>query len=215
MKRTIGIMMTALLLLAATGAKADDYRGTLERHGVKMEYAFSGGKVTNKKDPVYGGAPVLEMATFIDGEVEAGTKIKASCKKLKGLQKYKEVKIELIISKSNGQYKEDVKKGNDAQQVALGETLESVNGMLGDIESTVEGVEAISQGADTCESSKNVVIDTMSALSAISEENAASSEETGASMEELSATVTTLAGSASDLKKIAEQLNEDMKFFKS
>jgi methyl-accepting chemotaxis protein len=33
-------------------------------------------------------------------------------------------------------------------------------------------------------------------------------------MEELSATVTTLASSANDLKTIAEQLNEDMKFFK-
>ena len=87
--------------------------------------------------------------------------------------------------------------------------------MLEDINSTVEGVKLISEGADTCESSKNAVIDTMSALSAISEENAASSEETGASMEELSATVTTLAGAANDLKDIANKLNEDMKFFKS
>ena len=112
------LFILSMLLAATVGASADDYRGTLERHGVKMEYAFSGGKVTNKKDPVYGGAPVLEMATFIDGEVEAGTKIKASCKKLKGLQKYKEVKIELIISKSNGQYKEDVKKGNGSAEMS-------------------------------------------------------------------------------------------------
>ena len=109
----------------------------------------------------------------------------------------------------------DVKNGNDTQQVALGETLEAVNGMLDDINSTVDGVETISAGAETCETSKNAVVDTMSALSAISEENAASSEETGASMEELSATVTTLASSAADLKDIAEKLNEDMKFFKS
>ncbi|MCR4744006.1 MAG: methyl-accepting chemotaxis protein, partial [Lachnospiraceae bacterium] len=82
---------------------------------------------------------------------------------------------------------EDVKKGNDDQQVALEETLKSVNGMLSDIESTVGGVENISRGADTCERSKDTVVDTMSALSAISEENAASSEQTGSSMEELSA----------------------------
>ena len=109
---------------------------------------------------------------------------------------------------------EDVKQGNNDQQIALGETLDAVNGMLGDIGSTVGGVQLISQGADTCENSKNAVVDTMSALSAISEENAASSEETGASMQELSATVTTLAGSANSLKEIAEQLNEEMKFFK-
>ena len=105
---------------------------------------------------------------------------------------------------------EEVRQGNNDQQVALGETLNAVNGMLGDINSTVDGVKLISEGADTCETAKDAVVDTMSALSAISEENAASSEETGASMQELSATVTTLAGSANDLKKIAEKLNEEM-----
>ncbi|WP_408071963.1 methyl-accepting chemotaxis protein [Butyrivibrio sp. JL13D10] len=110
---------------------------------------------------------------------------------------------------------EDVRQGNIDQQTALGDTLTAVNGMLEDIGSTVGGVQLISQGADTCENSKNAVVDTMSALSAISEENAASSEETGASMQELSATVTTLAGSASSLKDVAEELNELMQFFKS
>ena len=76
---------------------------------------------------------------------------------------------------------EDVKSGNNEQQIAIGETLDAVNGMLQDIGSTVDGVQDISNGADTCATSKNAVVDTMSALSAISEENAASSEETGAS----------------------------------
>ncbi len=126
----------------------------------------------------------------------------------------KEMDILLEQSKAAVQAAEDVKQGNQDQQIALGETLDAVNGMLGDIGSTVGGVQLISQGADTCESSKNAVVDTMSALSAISEENAASSEETGASMQELSATVTTLAGSASNLKDIAEKLNKEMEFFK-
>ena len=110
---------------------------------------------------------------------------------------------------------EDVRQGNNDQQIALGETLDAVNGMLEDIGSTVGGVQLISRGADTCDTSKNAVVDTMSALSAISEENAASSEETGASMQELSATVTTLASSANGLKEIADKLNEEMKFFRS
>ncbi len=109
---------------------------------------------------------------------------------------------------------EDVKQGNIDQQVALGDTLEAVNGMLEDIGNTVGGVQLISSGAETCETSKNAVVDTMSALSAISEENAASSEETGASMQELSATVTTLASSADELKNVAETLNNEMAFFK-
>ncbi len=127
----------------------------------------------------------------------------------------KEMDVLLEQSKAAVQAAEDVKQGNQDQQIALGETLDAVTGMLGDIGSTVGGVQLISKGADTCETSKNAVVDTMSALSAISEENAASSEETGASMQELSATVTTLAGSANSLKEIAEQLNKEMEFFKS
>ena len=110
---------------------------------------------------------------------------------------------------------EQVRQGNTDQQLALSKTLEAVNGMLGDISSTVDGVGLISQGADTCETSKDAVVDIMSALSAISEENAASSEQTGASMQELSATVTTLAGSADNLKNIAEKLHKEVDFFKS
>lgn len=125
-----------------------------------------------------------------------------------------EMDILLDQSKAAVSAAESIKDSNITQQSALGETLTSVNSMLEDIASTVGGVQRISRGAETCESSKNAVVDTMSALSAISEENAASSEETGASMEELSATVTTLAGSANNLKEIAAKLNEDMSFFK-
>ncbi len=126
----------------------------------------------------------------------------------------REMDILLTQSKAAVNAAEEIKESNLSQQQALGDTLTSVNNMLGDIADTVKGVKVIVQGADTCESSKNAVVDTMNALSAISEENAASSEETGASMEELSATVITLAGSANDLKTVSEKLNQDMSFFK-
>ena len=126
----------------------------------------------------------------------------------------REMDILLTQSKAAVNAAEEIKESNLSQQQALGDTLTSVNNMLGDIANTVKGVKVIAQGADTCESSKNAVVDTMNALSAISEENAASSEETGASMEELSATVITLAGSANDLKAVSEKLNQDMSFFK-
>jgi methyl-accepting chemotaxis protein len=130
-----------------------------------------------------------------------------------------EIRIEmdslLQQSKAAVSAAEHVKQGNSEQQVALGDTIKTVNGMLDDISSTVGGVQLISDGANTCESSKNEVVDVISALSAISEENAASSEETGASMQELSATVNILAASANSLKDISDHLNEEMKFFKS
>ncbi len=107
-----------------------------------------------------------------------------------------------------------VMNGNIEQQKALGEALDTVQGMLQDIDETVQSVTKISGEANTCVSSNTVVANAMSSLSAISEENAASSETTGASVEELSATVSTLAESASYLRNIAEQLNDEMKFFK-
>ncbi|MBR5953371.1 MAG: methyl-accepting chemotaxis protein [Pseudobutyrivibrio sp.] len=107
-----------------------------------------------------------------------------------------------------------VKQGNLEQQEAIGGTLNSVNGMLEDIDGTVIGVREVSGGANTCVSSNDVVSDAMSSLSAISEENAASSETTGASVQELSATVASLADSADDLKDIAVKLNEEISFFK-
>ena len=111
----------------------------------------------------------------------------------------KEMDVLLEQSKAAVAAAEAIKESNFNQQSALGETLTSVDGMLEDIATTVGGVKKIATGAETCESSKNAVVDTMSALSAISEENAASAEETGAAMQELSATVTTLAESASSV----------------
>ncbi|MCR5272741.1 MAG: methyl-accepting chemotaxis protein [Lachnospiraceae bacterium] len=124
--------------------------------------------------------------------------------------------MDVLLEQSNSAVSaaEDVKQGNIDQQSALGETIDSINGMLEYIDNTVGGVESISSGANTCVDSNNAVIDVISMLSAISQQNAASSQETGASMEELSATVTTLAGNAGDLKDIADALNKDMEFFK-
>lgn len=119
MKRTIGIMMTALLLLAVTGAKADNYKGTLERHGVKMEYAFSGGTVTKKSKPVVGGAPYAEMFVPIEGEVKPGSTVTASCKKLTGLATFKEVTITTLIHTNDGQVKQDIKKGSGSCSASI------------------------------------------------------------------------------------------------
>ena len=126
----------------------------------------------------------------------------------------KEMDELLTQSQSAVEMAAEVQKGNDEQQQVLGNTVQSVNAMIGDISSTVVSVKSIETDAGTCVNAKNVVTDAMSSLSAISEENAASSEETGASMQELSATVTTLATSANTLKDIAEKLSSDMAFFK-
>ncbi len=108
----------------------------------------------------------------------------------------------------------EIIESNKAQQASLTETLAAVQGMLADIETTVNSISAINAETVKCVESNKEVTDAMSSLSAISEENAASSETTGASVEELSATVTVLAESADQLKTIADALIENIGFFK-
>ncbi len=100
------------------------------------------------------------------------------------------------------------------QKEIMQQTTVAIDELLQGISTTVGEVQGISSYAQACDSSKAGVIDAMSGLSAVSEQNAASSEETSASMEELNATVITLADSAEELKSISEQLNKNISFFK-
>ena len=61
---------------------------------------------------------------------------------------------------------------------------------------------------------KNGLMEIISDLSAISEENAASTEETNASMEELNATFTIISESAGKLQTLAEELKDNISYFK-
>ncbi len=60
---------------------------------------------------------------------------------------------------------------------------------------------------------KNSFSDIISELSAISQQNAASTQETNASMEELNATFALISNAASELRSMAETLNDKMEFF--
>ncbi|MBR1440629.1 MAG: methyl-accepting chemotaxis protein, partial [Lachnospiraceae bacterium] len=102
----------------------------------------------------------------------------------------------------------------EEQKRILEVTVDSIQSLINDIGTTVSGVDSITGAAKACEDSKVVIVDAMSSLSAISEENAAAAEETSASMEELNATVNTLASTADGLKEIANALMEEMSFFK-
>ncbi len=109
---------------------------------------------------------------------------------------------------------EQVKQVSMEQQEVLKATVDSIRDLMGSIQTTVSGVDSISDNAGICMSAKDLVVDAMSSLSSISEENAAATEETSASMQELNATVNILAGSADHLNAMAQRLTEDMSFFK-
>ena len=95
----------------------------------------------------------------------------------------------------------------------LSDTIEQINGLIENVSGTVKGVKEISSLAAKCDSSKNVIVDAMSSLSAISEENAASTEETSAAMTELGSAVDSLTSSANELKEVSETLQKELKFF--
>lgn len=76
------------------------------------------------------------------------------------------------------------------------------------------GTDVIKGNAEVCDNSRVTVVDVISNLSAISEENAASTQQTTSSMQELNATINLLAETAAKVKEVSDQLNEDMKFFK-
>lgn len=100
------------------------------------------------------------------------------------------------------------------QQKKLNETKEKFNDVSVGIESSLKETEIINSQATECDNDRGVVVDVISSLSAVSQENAASTEETTASMEELNATINLLAQEARDLKEIAKSLEEEVAFFK-
>lgn len=99
------------------------------------------------------------------------------------------------------------------QQKKLNETKEKFHDVSTGIESSMKETQVINQQATECNNDRSKVVDVISSLSAVSEENAASTEETTASMEELNATINLLAQSARELKEIADALEQEVAFF--
>ena len=100
------------------------------------------------------------------------------------------------------------------QKEKLEETKTQFANVATGIEQSRNETNGIKGQTELCDSARITVVDIISNLSAISEENAASSEETTASMAELSSTLGALADSAEQLQSISSVLEEEMKFFK-
>ena len=122
---------------------------------------------------------------------------------------------ELLTQFSTAMKKNDnnMETGKNVSEVLKG-TSQKINELIKNVETTVDGVTTISALTQECEASKSVIIDAMSSLSAISEENAAATEETSASMQQVNSSVNILAEAANDLKDVADRLDKDLRFFK-
>ncbi|MCI8379316.1 MAG: methyl-accepting chemotaxis protein [Lachnospiraceae bacterium] len=101
----------------------------------------------------------------------------------------------------------------DEQQEKLRETQSQFNDVSRGIDSSTDETSGIKDQTTHCDSARNKVVDVITNLSAISEQNAASTQETTASMQELNATINLLAESAGNLTKLSEDLEERISFF--
>ena len=101
----------------------------------------------------------------------------------------------------------DQKEKLDATQSHFVEVAAGIN-------SSREDAAMIEERTQVCDVSRKTVVEVISNLSALSQENAASAQGTTASMEELNATIQLLAEAANSLRGLSDQMEEEMKFFK-
>ena len=102
----------------------------------------------------------------------------------------------------------------DAQSKQIDETKGVMQTMEAGVNSVSESTDEISGRVRALEEAKGNLTAIIEDLSAISQQNAASSQQTNASMQELNDTFDVISRSASDLKQLADQLDQQIGFFK-
>ncbi|MDE6434176.1 MAG: methyl-accepting chemotaxis protein [Lachnospiraceae bacterium] len=100
------------------------------------------------------------------------------------------------------------------QSNQMSKTDEAFAKIKSGINDSVEGINQISIKTKRLDEARTEVVDVVHDLTAIAEENAAGAQETSASVTEVSSIVTGISEKASHLRKIAEQLDEEMNIFK-
>ena len=124
-----------------------------------------------------------------------------------------------IIAGLSEESKQTVQSINDVtaiigdQKEKLDETKLRFRSVSEDIEITESAMKGVLQQAEICSSAGSHVVDLMTNLSAIAEENAASTEQTNTSMNELNSATISLAETAQELKKLSDVLNADLSYF--
>lgn len=116
-------------------------------------------------------------------------------------------------SKNSMAMMEEVTGRIKEQQEKLTATKARFDDVISGIEEATRETARINGQAKECDEARQVVVDIIQNLSAISEENAAATQETTASIEELNAMINILAEAADETKGLAQKLDEDTRFF--
>ena len=93
----------------------------------------------------------------------------------------------------------------------MNDSFAVMNDKIGD---TVSAIDTIAGRAEVLDAAKSQVLDDVTSLSSISEENAASCQETNASMQEMGATISTIKAESDNTLGVAKALKEAIAAFK-
>ncbi len=109
---------------------------------------------------------------------------------------------------------EKIQQSINNEGKVLSEVQQSFDDVSECIDITSGNINDILGGAINLDKSKDAVLDEISTLSSISEENAASCEETTASIEQVNATMEHIASESKDTLDISTKLKGDISYFK-
>lgn len=99
------------------------------------------------------------------------------------------------------------------QKEKLDETKVKFNTVEVGVDSTYNGMKNVLRQVDVCGNAGKKVVDLMTNLSAVAQENAASTQQTTASMNELNDATASLAKTAQELKKLSIVVNDNLNYF--
>ncbi len=102
----------------------------------------------------------------------------------------------------------------EVQQEKLVETREKFNGVGDGIRDSLLEIEEIGRDTRECDESRRHVTDLIQNLSSVSSENASDTRETMTAMEELSDYMLQLNERASDLRRLSEELDSEVHYFR-
>ena len=120
-----------------------------------------------------------------------------------------------IVEKSNNNtiLVEKIQASINNEGKVLVDVQQSFNDVTGCIDITSDNINDILGRAINLDRSKDAVLDEISTLSSISEENAASCEETTASIQQVNATMENIASESRDTLDISSKLKDDISYF--
>jgi methyl-accepting chemotaxis protein len=124
--------------------------------------------------------------------------------------------IHTLIENSNSAVEtmHEVKGTIEIQNEHLNQTKDNFMAVYDGITHSTDQIEQIANVTEELDNVRITVVDIISNLSAISEENAASTEETSAATAELTATVNDIGGEISVLRKLSDELVAAISIFK-